>query len=110
MTDTYINGYFIDGTGLTTTGLYYGNYAGEALLVIQGKVAKNQWVHVVETYYNYYGTPHTVDYWYYADANGHKVRSQWIGNYYFDDNGEMVKNAWIGNYHVGADGKWDKTR
>ena len=110
LTDTYINGYFIDGTGLTTTGLYYGNYAGEALLVIQGKVAKNQWVHVVETYYNYYGTPHTVDYWYYADANGHKVRSQWIGNYYFDDNGEMVKNAWIGNYHVGADGKWDKTR
>ena len=106
LTDTYINGYFIDGTGLTTTGLYYGNYGGEALLVIQGKVAKNQWVHVVETYYNYYGAPHTVDYWYYADANGHKVRNRWIGNYYVDDNGEMVKNAWIGNYHVGADGKW----
>ena len=106
LTNTYINGYFIDGTGLTTTGLYYGNYGGEALLVIQGKVAKNQWVHVVETYYNYYGTPHTADYWYYADANGHKVRNRWIGNYYVDDNGEMVKNAWIGNYHVGADGKW----
>ena len=100
LTNTYIDGYYIDYTGLTTTGL------NGDILMVQGKLARNQWVH--DTGYVSYRMQY--DDWYYADANGHRVRNNWVGNYYFDNNGLMVKNAWIGNYHVGADGKLDKTK
>ncbi len=100
LTDTYIEGYYIGSNGLTMTGLY-----GDILLV-QGKLARNQWVHDTRTYYN----NSYKENWYYADANGHRVRNKWIGNYYFDNEGFMVRNAWVGKYHVGADGKWDYSK
>ena len=99
LTDTVIDGYYIGREGLTVTGIVYENnsYGTSNVLAVQGKLAKNQWVKVYNN-------------WYYADAKGHMIKNQWLGNYYFDNNGCMVTNAWIGNYHVGADGKWDKTK
>ncbi len=94
--NTVIDGYYLDYDGLTTTGMRYNG--SENILVVNGKLAKNQWV---ECYNNI---------WYYADASGHIAKNQWIGNYYVDGDGRMVTNAWIGNYHVGANGKWDATK
>lgn len=99
LTNTVIDGYYVGYNGLTFTGVLntVTTYGDANVLVKQGQIAKNQWIK-------------DYDEWYYADANGHKVRNQWVGNYYVDAYGRMVKNTWIGNYHVGADGKWDKTR
>ena len=100
LTNTYIEGYYIGSNGLTMTGL------NDDVLLVQGRLARNQWVHDTGIYYN---TTYNDD-WYYADANGHRVRNKWVGDYYFDNDGVMVKNAWIGNHHVGADGKWDYSK
>ena len=99
LTNTVIDGYYVGYNGLTFTGVLstVTMYNDAHVLVKQGQIARNQWIKDYEE-------------WYYADANGHKVRNQWIGNYYVDAYGRMVKNTWIGNYHVGADGKWDMTR
>ena len=100
LTNTYIEGYYIGSNGLTMTGL------NDDVLLVQGRLARNQWVHDTGIYYN---TTYNDD-WYYADANGHRVRNKWVGDYYFDNDGLMVKNAWVGNHHVGADGKWDYSK
>ena len=100
LTNTYIEGYYIGSDGLTMTGL------NDDVLLVQGRLARNQWVHETGIYYN---TTYNDD-WYYADANGHRVRNKWVGDYYFDNDGVMVKNAWVGNYHVGADGKCDRSK
>ena len=100
LTNTYIEGYYIGSNGLTMTGL------NDDVLLVQGRLARNQWVHNTGIYY--YTTYN--DDWYYADANGHRVRNKWVGDYYFDNDGVMVKNAWVGNYHVGADGKCDRSK
>lgn len=96
LTNTTIDGYYLGYDGLTTTGMTYNGT--ENILVVNGKLAKNQWV--------YCGN----NIWYYADASGHFAKNQWIGNYYVDNYGRMVTNAWIGNYHVDANGKWDATK
>lgn len=103
LTDTVIDGYYIGREGLTVTGIVYENNSDGTsnVLAVQGKLAKNQWVKVYNN-------------WYYADAKGHMIKNQWLGNYYFDNNGRMVTNAWIDNYYVGADGlyhpaKWMQT-
>ena len=107
LTDTYIEGYYIGSDGLTMTGLLgTGTGLHGDVLLVQGRLARNQWVHDTGIYYY---TSYKEN-WYYADANGHRVTNKWVGNYYFDNEGFMVRDAWVGNYHVGADGKWDKTK
>lgn len=97
LTNTVIDGYYLGYDGFTKTGLVGLDNTSDRVVLIQGKLAKNQWVK-----YN--------NQWFYGDANGNITKNQWIGNYYVDNYGVMAKNAWIGNYHVGADGKWDRTK
>ena len=44
--------------------------------------------------------------YYYFNASGAKVTSQWIGNYYVKADGVMAKDEWIGNYYVDENGLW----
>ena len=97
LTYTVVDGYYVGYDGLTYTGQVRLDDTSSPVVLIQGQLARNQWVEDQGE-------------WHYGDENGNAVRNKWIGDYYFDENGMMVKNAWIGNYHVGADGKWDLTR
>ena len=90
--DTFVDGYYIDRSGLTYTGIYYGSGSSN-LALVHGKLAKKQWI---ESSYSKC----------YVDENGHIVRNQWVGNSYVDRNGYIVKNAWIGDRYVDANGIW----
>ena len=90
--NTVVDGYYIDRNGLTRTGVLYDSSNANVVLV-HGKLAKNQWVQ--SDYFTCY-----------ADENGHIVKNQWIDNHYVDREGYMVKDAWVGNYYVDANGDY----
>ena len=90
--DTFVDGNFIGGNGLTYTGIYYGSNANNVALV-HGKLAKNQWVESNNSKC-------------YVDEKCHIVRNQWIDNHYVDRYGYMVKDTWVGNRYVDANGEY----
>ena len=90
--DTFVDGNFIGGNGLTYTGIYYGSNANNVALV-HGKLAKNQWVESNNSKC-------------YVDEKGHIVRNKWIDNHYVDRYGYMVKDTWVGNRYVDANGEY----
>ena len=90
--NTVVDGYYIDRNGLTRTGVLYDSSNANVVLV-HGKLAKNQWVQ--SDYFTCY-----------ADENGHIVKNKWIDNHYVDRDGYMVKDAWVGNYYVDANGDY----
>ena len=90
--DTFVDGNFIGGNGLTYTGIYYGSNSNNVALV-HGKLAKNQWIESNNSKC-------------YVDEKGHMLRNQWIDNHYVDRYGYMVKDAWVGNYYVDANGDY----
>ena len=87
--DTFVDGIYIGGNGLTHTGIYYGSGSSNVALV-HGKLAKNQWIES-----NYY-----------VDEKGHIVKNEWVGNRYVDRYGYMVKDTWIGDRYVDENGEW----
>ena len=89
--DTFVDGNFIGGNGLTYTGIYYGSNSNNVALV-HGKLAKNQWVESNNSKC-------------YVDEKGHMLRNQWIDNHYVDRNGYMVKDTWVGNRYIDANGE-----
>ena len=90
--NTVVDGYYIDRNGLTRTGVLYDSSNANVVLV-HGKLAKNQWVQ--SDYFTCY-----------ADENGHIVKNQWIDNHYVDRDGYMVKDTWIGDRYVDANGEY----
>ena len=90
--NTIVDGYYINDGGLTHTGIFYGSGTDDVILV-HGKLAKNQWVQ------NYSSL-------FYADEKGHMLRNQWIGNRYVDSYGKLVTSRWIGDRYVDANGEW----
>ena len=90
--DTFVDGNFIGGNGLTYTGIYYGSNSNNVALV-HGKLAKNQWVESNNSKC-------------YVDEKGHMLRNQWVGNHYVDRYGYMVKDTWIGDRYVDANGDY----
>ena len=90
--NTVVDGYYIDRNGLTRTGVLYDSSNANVVLV-HGKLAKNQWVQ--SDYFTCY-----------ADENGHIVKNQWIDNHYVDREGYMVKDTWIGDRYVDANGEY----
>ena len=90
--DTFVDGNFIGGNGLTYTGIYYGSNSNNVALV-HGKLAKNQWVESNNSKC-------------YVDEKGHMLRNQWIDNHYVDRYGYMVKDTWIGDRYVDANGDY----
>ena len=92
LTDTVVDGYYLSRFGLTHTGI--GNYYDlNNLILIHGKLAKNQWIE--SDYVKYY-----------ADENGHMVRNQWIGNHYVNRYGGMVKDAWVKDRYIDENGEY----
>ena len=90
--NTVVDGYYIDRNGLTRTGVLYDSSNANVVLV-HGKLAKNQWVQ--SDYFTCY-----------ADENGHIVKNRWIDNHYVDRDGYMVKDTWIGDRYVDANGDY----
>ena len=90
--DTFVDGNFIGGNGLTYTGIYYGSNSNNVALV-HGKLAKNQWIESNNSKC-------------YVDEKGHMLRNQWIDNHYVDRYGYMVKDTWIGDRYVDANGEY----
>ena len=90
--DTFVDGNFIGGNGLTYTGIYYGSNSNNVALV-HGKLAKNQWVESNNSKC-------------YVDEKGHMLRNQWIDNHYVDRYGYMVKDTWIGDRYVDVNGEY----
>ena len=90
--DTFVDGNFIGGNGLTYTGIYYGSNSNNVALV-HGKLAKNQWIESNNSKC-------------YVDEKGHMLRNQWIDNHYVDRYGYMVKDTWIGERYVDANGEY----
>ena len=90
--NTVVDGYYIDRNGLTRTGVLYDSSNANVVLV-HGKLAKNQWVQ--SDYFTCY-----------ADENGHIVKNKWIDNHYVDRDGYMVKDAWVGDRYVDANGEY----
>lgn len=90
--DTFVDGNFIGGNGLTYTGIYYGSNSNNVALV-HGKLAKNQWIESNNSKC-------------YVDEKGHMLRNQWIDNHYVDRYGYMVKDTWIGDRYVDENGLW----
>ena len=90
--DTFVDGNFIGGNGLTYTGIYYGSNSNNVALV-HGKLAKNQWIESNNSKC-------------YVDEKGHMLRNQWIDNHYVGRYGYMVKDTWIGERYVDANGEY----
>ena len=90
--NTIVDGYYINDSGLTHTGIFYGSGTDDVILV-HGKLAKKQWVQC-----NYSTC--------YADENGHMLKNQWIGNRYVDSYGKLVTSRWIGDRYVDANGEY----
>ena len=90
--DTFVDGNYIGGNGLTYTGIYYGSNSNNVALV-HGKLAKNQWVESNNSKC-------------YVDEKCHIVRNKWIDNHYVDRYGYMVKDTWVGNRYVDANGEY----
>ena len=92
LTDTVVDGYYINKNGLTHTGTGYYYGLGD-LILINGKLAKNQWVEFDHVKY-------------YADENGHMAKNQWIGNHYVNRYGGMVKDAWVKDRYIDENGEY----
>ena len=90
--DTFVDGIYISGNGLTYTGIYYGSNANNVALV-HGKLAKNQWVESNNSKCH-------------VDEKGHIEKNKWVGNCYVDRYGYMVKDTWVGSYYVDANGEY----
>ena len=90
--NTIVDGYYINNEGLTHTGIFYGSGTSDVILV-HGKLAKNQWVQ------SNYTTC-------YADEKGHMLRNQWIDNRYVDSYGKLVTSRWIGDRYVDENGEY----
>ena len=92
LTDTVVDGYYINRNGLTHTGI--GNrYDLGDLIFVHGKLAKNQWVEFDNVKY-------------YADENGNIAKNQWIGNRYVNRYGGMVKDAWVKDRYIDENGEY----
>ena len=91
--DTFVDGCYIAGTGLTYTGIYH-SVSSSYVALVHGKLGKNEWIE--SSYVKCY-----------VDENGHILKNQWVGgNRYVDRYGYMVKDTWVGNCYVDANGEY----
>ena len=94
LTSTWVGSYYLNGNGLTETGLVSEiTYNNPQLLFNKGQLLKNNWLKVNGNYY-------------YGDSNGYIVLNKWVGSNYLNNLGIMVTNAWVDNYWCGSDGKY----
>ena len=125
-TDTWIDNYYVDATGVwipskekpTDKWITSGNR--KWYRHADGSYTKNDWEVIDGKYYRFdkdgwmvTGWKKINDIWYYMDkTTGERYGKGWHwidGNcYYMNANGEMAADTWIDGYYVDASGKWIK--
>ena len=125
-TNTWIGGYYVDGTGAWIKDYSQANIArwiksGSRWWYrhADGSYTRSDWEQIKGKWYYFdsagwmkTGWLKLGNTWYYLSDNGDRYESswRWINGkcYYFYSNGSMAANTWIDGYYVNSSGAWVK--